>query len=176
MARGLPSSVTESVAKRTTTLLAAARFAAPAAPEGVEQRDELGRLAGLAQVVIKTEVLGQALLGAFLPRAGNRDEQRRERPAPLADFPRHRVAAHARHVDVEDQGVGADQAVDLAHLVAAQRDVHVMALVAQDRGEDLGGVAVVVGHEYTQPHGPGGHGVERTLKPGALLRMHWLWR
>src|SRR5919201_211 len=127
MAPGLPSSVTESVAKRTTTLLGAARFAAPAAPEGVEQRDELGRLAGLAQVVIKTEVLGQALLGPLFPGAGNRDE-------------------------------------------------HVMALVAQDRGEDLGGVAVVVGHEYTQPHGLGRHGAERTLKPGALLRRRLLSR
>src|SRR5919198_1313077 len=138
MAPGLPSSVTESVAKRTTSLLAAARFASPAAPKGVEQRDELGRLAGLAQVVIKTEILRQTLLGPLLPGAGNRDEQRRERPAPLADFPRHRVAAHARHVDVEDQGVGADQAVDLAHFVAAQRDVHVMALVAPDRRASAG--------------------------------------
>src|ERR671936_192916 len=130
MARGLPSSVTESVAKRTTTLLAAARFAAPAAPKGVEQRNELGRLAGLAQVVIKTDILRQTLLGPLLPGAGNRDEQRRERPAPLADFPRHRVAAHAGHIDVDDQDIGAQQPLYFNDLVAAQHHLDVVYLVA----------------------------------------------
>jgi hypothetical protein len=43
----------------------------------------------------------------------------------------------ARHIDVDDQDIGSDQPVDLAHLVAAQRDVRVVALVAHARGERM---------------------------------------
>jgi len=50
----------------------------------------------------------------------------------------------------EDDDIGPHQPVDIAHLVAAQRDMHFVAFVAQDRGEHVRGFAIVVRHQHAQ--------------------------
>src|SRR5437868_5487003 len=121
------------------------------ARECVEDGDDLGRLAGLDEIAIEADRTAEQALRGTRPHARDGDEERRgDAAAPLAYFARDRIAAHAGHVDVDDEDIRAHQALELEHLVAAQDRVDLVTLVAQQRGERDAGVAIVVGDEDAQ--------------------------
>ena len=77
----------------------------------------------------------------------NRDQHHRAAPGCLPDAAGHFVAGKARHADVQQRGIGLIVMCDRHRLDAIDCDLHVVALQAQDRGQRLGRVAVVVGDQ-----------------------------
>src|SRR5919197_6006120 len=112
--------------------------------------NDLPGIAGLQQVMIEADGVAKKPLRGARPYARDGDEQRRRHAALLAQFARDRVAAHAGHIDVDDQDIGAQQPLYFDDLVAAQHHLDVVSLVAHQRSERVRRVAVVISDEDTQ--------------------------
>ena len=105
------------------------------------------------RAVVEAGLLRGELVGLLAP-GRDRDEQRARRPLVPAQLAHQVVAAHLRHLDVEQHHVRADVVGDLDRIAAAIGGMHVVALVAQQQGQRVGRVYVVVDHQDLLLHGP----------------------
>jgi hypothetical protein len=126
----------------------------------VLQRLDVQQALHPAEQLAPVDRLGEEVVGARLEaldalgRLGRGDEDHgkkrglRIRPQPAAEL----VAVHARHHDVGDYEVGRAGAHRLERLFAVERDLDLVAEIAQQSRHQLGVGALVVHHEDALGH------------------------